>query len=64
MSYYFAFAKTGAPEVEGLPRWPSYTDERPVWMVVDRQSKVTVGAMNEKMQVLSTLDFPAVHNSK
>ena len=64
MSYYFAFAKTGAPEVGGLPRWPFYTDERPVWMVVDRQSKATVGAMNEKMQVLSTLDFPAVHNFK
>lgn len=58
MSYYLSFAKVGMPQVEGQPRWRPYTEGSPVWMVVDREPEATMAAMDEKMGVLRTLEFP------
>lgn len=64
MSYYLAFARTGVPKVDGLPYWPPYTVGKPVWMVVDKEAEATRAAMDEKMEVLSALEFPIARKTQ
>lgn len=56
--YYLAFIKTGKPMVSGLPAWPAYRDDAPVWMVFDGGATPTDAAMEDKMRVLQELQFP------
>jgi para-nitrobenzyl esterase len=37
---WIAFARTGKPDVDGLPAWPPYTLERRATMVFNRESRV------------------------
>lgn len=64
MAYYLAFATTGLPDVEGLPHWSPYSAADPVWMVIDTKPAATPSAMDEKMQLLRTLEFPAASRTQ
>jgi para-nitrobenzyl esterase len=39
-SVWIAFARTGNPNIEGLPRWPAYSKEKRSTMIFDTESHV------------------------
>ena len=58
---WIAFAKTGNPNVDGLPQWEPFTDERKEVMIFDDECHMAYGHDAEWLKVVAALHFSKYH---
>ena len=58
---WIAFAKTGNPNVEGLPEWEPFTEERKGVMIFDNECRMSYGHDAEWLKVVTALHYSKYH---
>jgi para-nitrobenzyl esterase len=52
IGYWVQFAKTGDPNVDGLPTWPGYTADNDKHLEIGKQTKIGDGLRTEACDAL------------